>query len=76
MLCALLPFGQFPEENELVWDDGVAPETAIDFDAPHVNKWKAFGMWLGGFAFFGTLGAVITAIDPPSFAEHVRTCMH
>ena len=24
-----------PEEVELVWDDSVAPETALDFDAPH-----------------------------------------
>jgi len=62
---------QFTEEDELVWDDGVAPETAIDFDAPHVNKWKSLGMWLGGFAFFATLGGVITVIDPPSLAEFV-----
>jgi hypothetical protein len=28
---------QLPEEVELVWDDGVAPETCIDFDAPHID---------------------------------------
>ena len=27
---------QIPEEIELVWDDGVAPETCVDFDAPQV----------------------------------------
>ena len=28
---------QIHEQDELVWDDGVAPETCIDFDAPHVR---------------------------------------
>eukprot|EP00752_Nemacystus_decipiens_P015401 g13734.t1 len=28
---------QLDENHELVWDDGVAPETTIDFDAPHMS---------------------------------------
>ncbi len=28
---------QLPEEVELVWDDSVAPELCIDFDAPDTS---------------------------------------
>lgn len=39
-----------PEENELVWDDSVAPETCVDFDAPHVPTSEVFMMIAGAFA--------------------------
>jgi hypothetical protein len=40
------------EENELVWNDGVAPETALDFDAPHVDSNTGLLWFLGGLFFF------------------------
>ena len=43
---------QLHEENELVWNDGVAPETCIDFDAPHVDKYTGLLWFMGGIAFF------------------------
>ena len=48
----------------MMWDDGVAPETCIDFDAPHVSSAKAL-MWLmGGLGFFGGLGFLVSRTDP------------
>ena len=48
------PTSSLPENVELVWDDSVAPETAIDFDAPHVSTNEAMLMFLLGFgAFYG-----------------------
>jgi len=29
---------QMPEEIELIWEDGVAPEMSIDFDATFMSK--------------------------------------
>ena len=51
----LAPTSRLPEEHELVWDDGVAPELTIDFDAQHVPKWEGLAWWLGGFGFFATI---------------------
>ena len=48
------PKASLPENVELVWDDSVAPETAIDFDAPHVSTKEAVLMFILGFSvFFG-----------------------
>ena len=47
-----LPNRPLPEEDELIWNDRVAPETALDLDAPHVSPLEGLLMWLGGFAFF------------------------
>ena len=45
---------QLHEHDEVIWNDGVAPESALDFDAPHISAWQGLAMWLGGFAFFGS----------------------
>jgi hypothetical protein len=42
----------------------VAPETTIDFDAPHVSTKEVMTMFFGAFAFFGTLYACVAASDP------------
>jgi len=39
---------QLLEEDELIWNDGVAPEACLDFDAPHVNSYEALAWWFGG----------------------------
>lgn len=53
---SLLPVADYPlqlhEQDELIWNDGVAPETALDLDAPHISAAKGLVWWLGGFAFF------------------------
>ena len=53
------------EEHELIWDDGVAPETAIDFEAPHVSSRTALKWWFSGFGFFAALGGFLYFWDAP-----------
>ena len=54
------------EEHELVWDDGVAPELAIDFDAQHIPKWEGVLTWFGGMGFFATVAGLVWWTDPAS----------
>lgn len=42
---------QLDENYDAVWDDGVAPELFLDFDAPNISTFEALS-WL-----FGTVGA-------------------
>jgi len=59
------------EESELLWDDGVAPELALDFDAQNYSKWTGFAMWLGGLGFFVSVASFIHFVwDPPSRKPH------
>jgi hypothetical protein len=52
------------EESELLWDDGVAPELCIDFDAPWYSRSEGLMWWLAGFGFFAGLATVISSTDP------------
>ena len=67
-----LPTGPLPEEHELIWHDGVAPEQCLDFDVPHVSTEQALLMWLGGFGFFFTLYQLVKTLDHPSNKESGR----
>ena len=48
----------------MVWDDSVAPEAALDFDAPHVSTKEVILGFFAGFAFFGTLLTLVSMSDP------------
>ena len=50
------------EEHELVWDDGVAAETCLDFDAAHVDN--GLLQFMGGFGFFAALATFIAIYSP------------
>jgi hypothetical protein len=52
------------EEHELVWDDGVAPELTIDFDAQHISSAEGLAWWLGGIFFFVGFYQLIAWTDP------------
>lgn len=67
-----LPSGPLPEEHELIWHDGVAPEQALDFDVPHVSTAQAVAMWLGGLGFFFGLYQLVKLLDHPNNKESVR----
>lgn len=58
------PKNRLHEEHELVWDDGVAAETCIDFDATHVSSGVGLQWWFGGFGFFCTLATLISFYSP------------
>ena len=51
----LAPTKTLHEEHEVVWDDGVAPELTLDFDAQHISKKEGGLWWLAGLAFFASL---------------------
>ena len=50
----------------MIWNDGVAPEQALDFDVPHISSQQAVAMWLGGFGFFFGLYQLVKTLDHPS----------
>lgn len=47
-----------------MWDDGVAPELALDFDAPHISSSEALWTATGAFALFFVLYQVIAVVAP------------
>jgi hypothetical protein len=49
---------------ENVWDDGVAPETAIDFDAPHISTIQALASLGAAFTFIYGLYLFVSWRDP------------
>jgi len=57
---------QLHEQDELVWNDGVAPETAIDFDVPHYSRAKGLAMWLGGLFFFFSVYQIAKLMNHPA----------
>ena len=57
-----------PEEVELVWDDSVAPETCIDFDAAHISTNEVFGTFAFAFAAIFGLYTIISVVDPASLS--------
>ncbi|TFJ82965.1 hypothetical protein NSK_005738 [Nannochloropsis salina CCMP1776] len=61
-----MPEGPLYEEHELIWDDRVAAEMCIDFDASFVPTREAFRWWLGGFGFFFGLLGLVALTDPAS----------
>ncbi len=63
-----------PEEHELIWHDGVAPEACLDLDAPHLSPLQGLLAWLGGLAFFGSVFLAVRLIDHPSNKKTVRVC--
>eukprot|EP00594_Rhizosolenia_setigera_P013955 CAMPEP_0178960410 /NCGR_PEP_ID=MMETSP0789-20121207/12950_1 /TAXON_ID=3005 /ORGANISM="Rhizosolenia setigera, Strain CCMP 1694" /LENGTH=132 /DNA_ID=CAMNT_0020643759 /DNA_START=66 /DNA_END=464 /DNA_ORIENTATION=+ len=62
----LAPTEKLVEHHDLVWDDGVAPEVTIDYDASHISSRQGLAMWLGGFAFLAGVYNLVKLTDPPS----------
>ena len=47
-----------------MWDDSVAPETTIDFDAPHVSTSTVVLSFLSAIGFFAGVMAFVVWSDP------------
>mmetsp|Transcript_19928 Transcript_19928/g.24621 ORF Transcript_19928/g.24621 Transcript_19928/m.24621 type:complete len:119 (-) Transcript_19928:249-605(-) len=62
----LAPTEKLVENHDAMWDDGVAPEVTIDFDAPHITTGQAAKIWLSAFGGFFTLYQFCKWVDPPS----------
>ncbi|TDH74125.1 uncharacterized protein CCR75_002946 [Bremia lactucae] len=71
-----VPENPLHEEAELVWNDGVAPETLIDFDAPHIPKYQALQHWLLGLSALATLMGVVTVYNPDSWRQASKRGNH
>jgi len=82
-----VPTAPLHEEADLLWNDGVAPELALDFDAPEISREKGLAMWcappgmwqqadatrLAGLGFFAAVGLFIKVVmDPPSRKPSVK----
>ena len=67
-----LPNRALPGEDELIWNDRVAPETALDLDAPHISPLEGLVFWLGGFAFFYSVYLFAASTDHPANKPTVR----
>lgn len=61
-----VPSQKLVENHDAVWDDGVAPEVALDFDCQHISKGEGVMWWLGGLAFFTGLFQFVKSTDPES----------
>jgi hypothetical protein len=55
---------QLPEETELVWDDSVAPETCVDYDAPHIPTETVVLHFFMGLGFFAGLYLLVSLTNP------------
>lgn len=63
---AFLCSSQIVENNDAVWDDGVAPELALDYDCQHVSSTEGILSWLGGLSLFVGFYQFIKFTDPQS----------
>lgn len=58
-------FFQLAENNDAIWDDGVAPELALDFDMPHMSSREALGTFFLGFGTFFVFFQFLKLIKDP-----------
>jgi hypothetical protein len=60
----LLFYSQLTENHDLIFDDGVAPEMAIDFDCQHISTGEAILTTSAMFGFLAVVFQLIKATDP------------
>lgn len=59
------PNKELPEEWDLLWDDGVAPELCIDFEAQNYSTMEALGVLSVMLGALGGLAAYIKYVRKP-----------
>lgn len=57
---------QLSEHNDAIFDDGVAPEVALDFDCQHISKTEGGLTWLGALTCYVLLYQAVKFSDPES----------
>jgi hypothetical protein len=84
--CRFCLSAQMTENSDCLWDDGVAPELALDFDLPNVSSQEALltlgGVFLGIFTFFQVVIKNLAPTNPalahytdcvvPDYSDHVE----
>jgi hypothetical protein len=68
---------QYTENRDCLWDDGVAPELALDFDAPNVSSSEALWTLMGAFGVFVIYYNIIkyTVVENPALG-HETDCVY
>mmetsp|Transcript_8363 Transcript_8363/g.7924 ORF Transcript_8363/g.7924 Transcript_8363/m.7924 type:complete len:128 (+) Transcript_8363:115-498(+) len=79
----LPPFARHPtptqkliENNDAVFDDGVSPELALDFDCQHVSRTEGLYSWLAGLSGFVALFQFVKSTDPEGKNPAVNRVMN
>ena len=54
------------EQNDLVFDDGVAPELALDFDCQHISSTEALLSWAAALSGLVLAWKFVEWTDPES----------
>ncbi len=79
----MAPFARIPppseklvEQYDAIWDDSVAPEVTLDFDAQHIDSTTGLIMWLSGLGFFATLFQVVKLTNPEAKNPAVNRTMN
>jgi hypothetical protein len=63
----LLTFSsQLVEQNDVVFDDGVAPELALDFDSQHISSTEALLTWAAALTGLVLFWNFVAWTDPES----------
>lgn len=52
------------ENHDIIFDDGVAPEMALDFDCPHISSGEAMMTWLGALGGVALFYQLVKSTDP------------
>mmetsp|Transcript_14541 Transcript_14541/g.21445 ORF Transcript_14541/g.21445 Transcript_14541/m.21445 type:complete len:125 (-) Transcript_14541:54-428(-) len=67
----LPPFQRLPtpsqplvENHDIIFDDGVAPELALDFDCPHISSGEAVTTWAGALTGVFLFYQWVKSTDP------------
>jgi hypothetical protein len=64
------------ENTDCLWDDGVAPELALDFDLPNTSSSEALWTLGGVFGFFAVFYQVVKATTTENPAlNHQTDCV-
>lgn len=67
---------QLPENYDCLWDDGVAPELALDFDCPNISSREALLTTVGVFSGFALLYQIVKRTHPENPAlSHASDCV-
>jgi hypothetical protein len=70
---------QMTENSDCLWDDGVAPELALDFDLPNTSSREALmtlgGVFFGFFVFYQGIKATTNTETANPALNHSTDCV-
>jgi hypothetical protein len=64
------------EQNDIVFDDGVAPELALDFDSQHISSTEALLTWASALTGLVVFWNFVAWTDPEGMNPAVNRKMN